>query len=106
MAEEKGAFPPVLKVAHLMYYESDKAGAQKTLDSLKAKSDEEKRWLKLIRGDWLLEDGDRDAALARYEAAEPLLKAGEPLIVERLEEVVRHHQGAPALRMKLAKMCE
>jgi predicted Ser/Thr protein kinase len=34
------------------------------------------------------------------------LKAGDPLIVERLEEVVRHHQGAPALRMKLAKMCE
>lgn len=106
MAESKGAMAPAFKVAHLLLYEGDKAGTVKILDSLKPKNGTESGWLELVRGDCELHEGNVSGALARYEAAEPLFETGDPLIVERLEVVVRRHDDSPALRRKLSRICE
>ncbi|MBT3350173.1 MAG: protein kinase [Nitrospinaceae bacterium] len=106
MEELKGDMAPAFKVAHLLLFEGEKAGATKVLDSLKPKNSTESGWLALVKGDGALHDSDVGGALAHYEEAEPLFEVGEALIVERLEEVVRRHDDSPTLRRKLAKMCE
>ena len=60
----------------------------------------------MIRGDWALEEKGLPAALALFSAAESLLPAGSPLIIERLEEVLQQHKPGPELHKKLAQLCE
>ncbi|MEE9276430.1 MAG: protein kinase [bacterium] len=101
MAESKGSIPAALKVAHLIFLEGDMKSAAKVLASISPETDEEQGWLELIAGDWLLQSKGPDAALSRYAAAEALLPPGDPLITERLEELLHTHKLGVPLRRKL-----
>ena len=106
MKESPGSIPAALKVANILFYDGKEKEALEMLESIKPGSDEERGWLELIQSDWALEAEGVDAAVARLEAAEPLLGPGTPLLIERYEEVIHSHSKAPAFRRKLAKLAE
>ena len=106
MAEAPGALPPAFKVASLLFHKGDKAGAEKILSSLKPKDNKEKGWLELIRGDWALADKGTPGAMTCYQAAEALLPAGDLVLIERLEDLLRRPDAGPDIRRKLAKLAE
>ncbi len=104
--ESPGSIPSALKVANLLFYDGKKEEALEVVQSISPGSDEERGWLEVILSDWALEEGGVDAAVARLEAAEPLLRPGDPLLIERYEEVVHSHGQAPEIRRKLVELCE
>ncbi|MDA1001648.1 MAG: hypothetical protein O2807_14170, partial [bacterium] len=106
MKESKGALAAGLRVANMLFLQGDPAGARKSLASLKAASDEEKSWLALIEGDWTLAEKGPQEALEKYLSTESGLPPGSPLLIERLEDLVRTHKMGAHVRKKIAKLYE
>ncbi|MEK6712440.1 MAG: protein kinase, partial [Nitrospinota bacterium] len=106
MGEAPGSLPASLKLAGLLFYKGDPAGAEKLLSALKPKDNKEKGWVELIRGDWALAGKGTPGAMAHFQAAEGLLAPGDLTLIERLEDLLRRPDAGPDIRRKLAKLSE